>query len=90
MRTGKAGCCSVSENCKHITPSVWPLSVLTVHRPRLQFLSIVNRSLYTSFQGRVTDRGIEPDDVFGVVRSEENGAIREQAIFLLEAESPDL
>lgn len=57
MRTGNAGCESVSLNCKHMTPSVWPFSVRTVHLPLRQFRSMVIRSLYTSFHGRVTDSG---------------------------------
>ncbi len=42
-----------------MTPSEWPDSVRTVHRPRRQLRSIVSRSQYTSFQGRVSASAVE-------------------------------
>ena len=45
MRIGKDGWVSVSLNCRHIIPSVCPLSVRTEQRPRRQLRSIVRRSL---------------------------------------------
>lgn len=54
-----------SQNCRHITPSVWPERMRRLYLFRLQFRSIISRSLYTSFHGRCTLAGIETS--FGLV-----------------------
>ena len=58
MRTGKEGCGRFSLNWRHITPSVCPVKVRVVHRPRRQLRSTVIRSPKTTFQGFLTEGGM--------------------------------
>ena len=59
MRTGNEGWESVSLNCRHMTPSVWPCKLRTEYRPRRQLRSMRRRSLYTAFHGRLRSFGDE-------------------------------